>query len=126
MVSPKRAPARSFRNGVARQIDAAPPVWISCADALRDKEDRARVDLVCETTNRRHRGEPTSAVYNDLYVNELFLRMAPCCYLTNTPGHDEIRLSDVGNIVDPWNAPSIRTLHGRAAADAAAELDRSC
>ena len=87
-----------------------------------------------ETNNRECRGEPSAlsvfadtlkdgsnplnrrapfkcrAVYNNLYVNELFLRMAPCCYLTNTPGHDEIRLMDVSNLAEAWNAPSMRSL----------------
>jgi len=126
-----------FPETVAKQIEAAPPVFIRRADALRDKEGRARVDFVYQTGNRRHRGEPTRdpqfadmlqdgsnplnrhapfkcrAVYNNLYVNELFLRMAPCCYLTNTPGHDEVRLVDAGSLVEAWNAPSIRNLRQR-------------
>ena len=128
-----------FPETLARQIEAAPPVFISRADALRDKEDRARVNAVYATGDSRHRGEPTllpvladslrdgtnplnrhapfkcRAVYNNLYVNELFLRMAPCCYLTNTPGHDEIRLEEMADVAEAWNAASMQSLRQRLA-----------
>jgi hypothetical protein len=55
------------------------------------------------------------AVYNNLYVNELFLRVAPCCYMTQTPGHDEIRVMDMGGIVEAWNAASLQELRNRLA-----------
>jgi hypothetical protein len=48
-----------------------------------------------------------------MYVNELFLRMAPCCYLTNTPGHDEVRLADTTDITEAWNAASMQSLRRR-------------
>jgi hypothetical protein len=126
-----------FPEALTRQIDAVAPVFTSRGDALRDKEDRARANAVYETGEQKHRGEPTllpvfadtlqdgsnplkrlapfkcRAVYNNLYVNELFLRMAPCCYLTNTPGHDEIRLHDAGTLVEAWNAPAMRSLRQR-------------
>jgi hypothetical protein len=51
-------------------------------------------------------------VYNNLYVNELFFRVSPCCYLVNTPGHDEVRLKDV-DVVSAWNAPSFQELRHR-------------
>ena len=56
---------------------------------------------------------PCRAVYNNLYVNELFLRMSPCCYMTKTPGFDEIRLVDMKDITEAWNAASIQALRNR-------------
>lgn len=128
-----------FPEALARQIEAAPPVLISRGDALRDRDDRARRDEYYLSSDRVFRGDPSSApwladnlkdgsnplgrhapfrcraVYNNLYVNELFLRVSPCCYLTNTPGHDEIRLRDVADVVEAWNAVSLRDLRQRLA-----------
>ena len=47
--------------------------------------------------------------HNNLYMNRLMLRMVPCCYLTKTPEHDEIRLSDFPDI----NATAMRALRRR-------------
>jgi pyruvate-formate lyase-activating enzyme len=125
-----------FSEALGRQIEETPPVFISRADALRDRDDRARVNEIYEASDR-HRGEPSAlpifadmlrdgtnplnrhapfkcrAVYNNMYVNELFLRMAPCCYLTNTPGHDEVRLADTTDITEAWNAASMQSLRRR-------------
>ena len=49
------------------------------------------------------------ASHNNLYVNELFFRVSPCCYLVNTPGYDEVRLKDT-DVVSAWNAPSFQEL----------------
>jgi sulfatase maturation enzyme AslB (radical SAM superfamily) len=126
-----------FPEAMTSKINSNPPTVISRADALRnDARDRNQVSYI---TVRKLRGElsadPTfadnlkddsnphdrrapfrcRAVYNNLYVNELFLRVSPCCYLTNTPGHDEIRLMDMGDIVEAWNASSLQTLRHRLA-----------
>lgn len=123
-----------FPDALAKQLEDSPPAFIPRAEALRDKELRAKRDRAYGRTDRKYIGEPhphpkygdllkdgtnplnrhapfrCRAVYNNLYVNELFLRVSPCCYLTKTPGHDEIRLMDVGDIVEAWNAASIRSL----------------
>jgi hypothetical protein len=128
-----------FPEAVRRQIERAPAVFISRADALRDRDTRALRERVYESHDRKLVGDPNldadcgdslkdgsnplgrhapfrcRAVYNNLYVNELFLRVAPCCYLTETPGHDEIRLIDVGDVATAWNAASMRSLRQRLA-----------
>jgi hypothetical protein len=123
-----------FPDALARRIEAAPPAPIARADALRDKEARANRDVHYLAFDRKRRGEPSAdpvladnlkdgsnplnrqapfrcrAVYNNLYVNELFLGVSPCCYLTHTPGHDEVRLADMADIGAAWNATSFRDL----------------
>jgi MoaA/NifB/PqqE/SkfB family radical SAM enzyme len=125
-----------FPATLARKIEAATPVFISRADAFRDEDAHTPGGLVYKMDFRKNVGAPNlqefpdnlkdgsnplnrhapfkcRAVYNNLYVNELFLRMAPCCYLTNTPEHEEVRLMDVGTIAEAWNAQSMRTLRQR-------------
>jgi hypothetical protein len=46
-------------------------------------------------------------------VKELFLRVAPCRYLTKTPEHDKIRLSDFPDVTEAWNATSMQALRQR-------------
>jgi MoaA/NifB/PqqE/SkfB family radical SAM enzyme len=125
-----------FPADVARRIDAAPPVFISRSDVIRDREARAKSSDYYESAGRTFRGERTAdptladqlhdgssplgrhapfrcrAVYNNLYVNELFFRVSPCCYLVNTPGYDEVRLKDVG-LAEAWNAPAFQELRHR-------------
>jgi hypothetical protein len=126
-----------FPAPVADRISANPPAVIVRTDALRT-DPRARGEASYVTV-RQLRGEPNTdpaladnlkddsnphdrhapfrcrAVYNNLYVNELFLRVAPCCYLTNTPGHDEIRLMDMDDVVEAWNATALQDLRHRLA-----------
>jgi hypothetical protein len=123
-----------FPDALARRIEAASPPLISRADAVRDKDARMRGEIAYGVSVRRFRGEPNPApefadnlkdasnplnrqapfrcraLYNNLYVNELFLRVAPCCYMTKTPGHDEIRLMDMTDIIEAWNAASLQSL----------------
>jgi hypothetical protein len=126
-----------FPEALTERIHASPPVLVSRADAMRDAETRARGAAVYEVTLHGLRGRPNPdpvladklkdasnplgratpfrcrAVYHNLYVNELFLRVAPCCYLTHTPGHEEIRLMDMSDIAEAWNAASLQTLRHR-------------
>ena len=128
-----------FPDELVKRMEATPPVFISRADALRSQEARERGQRAYQVSVRRFRGDPNDhpefadtlkdasnphdrhppfrcrAVYNNLYVNELFLRVAPCCYLTKTPGHDEIRLMDMTDIVEAWNAVSLQSLRQRLA-----------
>ena len=127
-----------FPTDVVRRLEAAPPVFISRADVIRDREARAHSGEYYESAGRVLRGEPSTdpiladnlhdgsnplgreapfrcrAVYNNLYVNELFFRVSPCCYLVNTPGYDEVRLKDV-DLVTAWNAPAFQELRHRLA-----------
>ena len=123
-----------FPEALGRSLDAAPPAFISREDVIRDKDARAKSEKYYLAAGRIMRGERSSnrglgdnlkdgtnplgrqapfrcrAPYNNLYVNELFLRLSPCCYLTNTPGHDEVRLRDMRDIVEAWNATSFQDL----------------
>ena len=38
------------------------------------------------------------AVYYNLYINEFFFRLNPCCYIQQIPGFEEIRFIRVGRI----------------------------
>jgi len=126
-----------FPEAVAKQIAAEAPVYISRSDGMREADARAYRDVAYQAPLYRSRGELTQnlqladmlkdesnplgrqppfrcrAVYNNLYVNQLSLRVDPCCYLTHTPGHDETRLMDMSGIVAAWNAPSFQTLRDR-------------
>ena len=123
-----------FPEALQRDIAASPPAFISRDEVIRDKDVRAKKQKYYAAAGRIMRGERRTdrggddslkdganplgreapfrcrAVYNNLYVNELFLRVSPCCYLTNTPGHDEVRLRDMTDIVEAWNATSFRDL----------------
>jgi len=127
-----------FPADVVRRLDVAPPAFIARSDVIRDRDDRAWRGDYYVSAGHTLRGEPSAdptladnlhdgsnplnrhppfrcrAVYNNLYVNELFFRVSPCCYLTNTPGYDEVRLKDLP-LVQAWNAPSFRELRGRLA-----------
>jgi hypothetical protein len=127
-----------FPEPVAQRIAASSPLFVSRGAAMRDAGTRASRSTAYWATVRPARGEPhpdapgdqlkdasnplgrqppfrCRAVYNNLYVNELFLRVAPCCYMTQTPGHDEIRLTDMDGIVEAWNAASLKELRHRLA-----------
>jgi sulfatase maturation enzyme AslB (radical SAM superfamily) len=123
-----------FPDMLTKQIAVAPPALIARDQVVRDKDSRVSRDAYYLSADQIMRGERSAdpaladhlrdgtnpldrhppfrcrAVYNNLYVNELFLRVAPCCYLVNTPGHDEVRLKDTHDIVEAWNAPSFRDL----------------
>jgi sulfatase maturation enzyme AslB (radical SAM superfamily) len=123
-----------FPDALTRQIEVAPPTPISRDQVIRDSDSRVSRDMYYLSADRIMRGERSAdpaladhlqdgtnplnrhppfrcrAVYNNLYVNELFLRVSPCCHLVHTPGHDEVRLKDMRDIVEAWNAPSFRDL----------------
>lgn len=50
------------------------------------------------------------AAYYSLYINELFFRVNPCCYLQRVPGYDEIRLTAPDQFVHAWNSPGMVAL----------------
>jgi hypothetical protein len=47
------------------------------------------------------------AVYYNLYINEMFFRIVPCCYMTIVPGFEEIRFDGSTPFRDAWNAPAM-------------------
>jgi MoaA/NifB/PqqE/SkfB family radical SAM enzyme len=50
------------------------------------------------------------AVYYNLYINELFYRMNPCCYLQRVPGYEEIRFDGSIDFMEAWNSPGMVAL----------------
>jgi len=55
------------------------------------------------------------AVYYNFYVNEMFYRMAPCCYMTRVPGFEELRLDGDMTFDEAWNSPGMVALRRRLA-----------
>lgn len=53
------------------------------------------------------------AVYYNLYVNELFFRVSPCCYMTEVPGFEEIRFDGGCDFFEVWNSPAMVELRRR-------------
>ena len=53
------------------------------------------------------------AVYYNLYVNEMFFRVNPCCYMQAIPGFTETRWTPDLNFMDVWNSPAMTTLRQR-------------
>jgi hypothetical protein len=128
-----------FPEALAQDLAASAPVFISRADAKREASARAADESTHPLSVRRLRGEPNPdpvfadtlkdasnplgrqapfrcrAVYNNLYANHVFMRVSPCCYLTHTPGHDEIRLTDVRDVVEAWNTVAFQELRQRLA-----------
>ena len=50
------------------------------------------------------------AVYYNLYINELFLRINPCCYMQEVPGHEELRYDESTPFGEAWNSPAMVAL----------------
>ncbi|SEE10162.1 Radical SAM superfamily protein [Rhizobiales bacterium GAS188] len=46
------------------------------------------------------------AVYYNLYINEMFFRVNPCCYMQNVPGYQEVRFDGSAKFMDVWNSPA--------------------
>jgi pyruvate-formate lyase-activating enzyme len=53
------------------------------------------------------------AVYYNLYINELFLRINPCCYMQSVPGYEEIRYDKSVPFMEAWNSPAMVGLRRR-------------
>jgi MoaA/NifB/PqqE/SkfB family radical SAM enzyme len=52
------------------------------------------------------------AVYYNLYINEMFFRVNPCCYMQMVPGFEETRF-DGADFMASWNSPAFVTLRER-------------
>jgi hypothetical protein len=53
------------------------------------------------------------AVYYNFYVNEMYFRAVPCCYMTHVPGFEEIRFDGSVPFAEIWNAPAMVELRRR-------------
>ena len=50
------------------------------------------------------------AVYYHLFINELYFRLVPCCYMTVVPKFEEIRFDGSQPFLEAWNAPAMQEL----------------
>src|SRR5579883_1151904 len=50
------------------------------------------------------------AVYYNLFINEMFFRVNPCCYMQAVPGHDEVRFDGSGEFRPAWNSAGMIAL----------------
>jgi wyosine [tRNA(Phe)-imidazoG37] synthetase (radical SAM superfamily) len=120
--------------GLAQKVAENPPTVITRAEALRSKELRRQIDHFYEAGKVRRIGQRLNdagitdvlkdgsnpigrqppfrcrAVYNGLYVNRTFMRMTPCCYITQLPGYEEVRLDEVDGLAHGWNSESYTNL----------------
>lgn len=53
------------------------------------------------------------AVYYNLYLNELFFRLNPCCYMTEVPGYEEVRFDGSTDFGEAWNSAAMIELRRR-------------
>jgi pyruvate-formate lyase-activating enzyme len=53
------------------------------------------------------------AVYYNLYINEFFFRLNPCCYIQQIPGFEEIRFDGSYDFLNAWNSPAMIELRRR-------------
>ena len=53
------------------------------------------------------------AVYYNLYINELFFKLNPCCYLYQIPGYEDIRFDGSYDFFEAWNSPAMVELRRR-------------
>jgi hypothetical protein len=55
------------------------------------------------------------AVYHNLYIHELFFRIAPCCFMVRVPGFEEARFGGDMTFMQAWNSPAMVELRHRLA-----------
>ena len=53
------------------------------------------------------------AVYYNLYINEFFFRLNPCCYIYQVPGFEEIRFDGSYGFFEAWNSAAMVDLRRR-------------
>ncbi len=53
------------------------------------------------------------AIYYNLYINEMFFRVTPCCYMQEVPGFQEVRFDGGIDFFEAWNSPALITLRRR-------------
>ena len=85
------------------EIDFGKPIIHNPIDPLEDG---------LNPLNRQARF-PCKAVYYNLYINELFFRLSPCCYMTEVPGFEEIRFDGQYEFLEAWNSPAMMKLRDR-------------
>jgi hypothetical protein len=100
--SPRLGPAAGDQTGGA-QVDLRLGVVHNGVDPLEDNIRSAgrMAPFKCR------------APYYNLYINEMFLRMTPCCYMTNTPGYEDIRFDGSIPFMAAWNSPAMVELRSR-------------
>lgn len=120
-----------FTPEVASYIAASPPDIVERSQALRDRESRTRNDHLYATPARSFLGQADTsardeyafgnpyertppysckAPYYNLFINEMFFRMVPCCFIQNVPGHQEIRFDGSFEFMEAWNSPAMMNL----------------
>lgn len=131
--------AQIFSASLARRILQSSPAVVSREQALRDLDLRQRRTRLYSVPQGIYRGQRVvedalsarlspdalddgtnpfgrvprfacKAVYYNLYINELYYRMNPCCYLQRVPGHEEIRFDGGIEFMDVWNSPGMIAL----------------
>jgi MoaA/NifB/PqqE/SkfB family radical SAM enzyme len=96
------------------EVDAAEGTW-SAQLAITQGLVDAPADPLEDGLNpfdRRPRFACKAPYYN-LYVNEMYYRVVPCCFMQTTPGFEEIRFDGSRPFMDAWNAPSMVELRRR-------------
>ena len=53
------------------------------------------------------------AIYYNLYINEMFFRINPCCYMQAVPGFDEVWFDDSVPFMEAWNSEAFVELRAR-------------
>jgi MoaA/NifB/PqqE/SkfB family radical SAM enzyme len=128
---------RLFSPQTEELIEISPPTMISRDEAVRMRDVRdtaARLYDVPVTKGRPLApGSPGAtdsledglnpmnrfprfackAVYYNLYINEFFFRLNPCCYIYQIPGFEEIRFDGSYEFFDAWNSPAMLELRRR-------------
>lgn len=120
-----------FTATLDRHIKEQPPAIVSRQQALSDRDLRGRNIHLYEQPKGIFRGQLSNssrvidddanplgrvprfackAVYYNLYINELFYRMNPCCYLQHVPGYEEVRFDGTLDFMDAWNSPAMVAL----------------
>jgi hypothetical protein len=66
------------------------------------------------------------AVYYNLYVNEMYFRVVPCCYMTHVAGFEEIRFDGSAPFLEIWNSPAMVELRRRLNAGPLLGACRKC
>jgi pyruvate-formate lyase-activating enzyme len=78
-------------------------------------DQRGAVDLLEDGLNpmNRYPRFACKAVYYNLYINEFFFRLNPCCYIQQIPGFEELRFDGSYDFFEAWNSPAMVELRRR-------------
>ena len=128
-----------FSPQVEELINISPPAMVSREEGLRLREVRTaaarlydmpvtkgwplspgahgNVDPLEDGLNPMNRSPrfACKAVYYNLYINEFFFRLNPCCYMQQIPGFEEVRFDGSYDFFEAWNSPAMVELRMRLA-----------